>query len=1329
MKIKSRKAKIATSLCIAVLSIGILFFLLRGPYLSNSIKRIIIPVLENATRERIIIDRAVINLFPFYLQAKGFKLFDKDGNRLLWITKTRVYIDLIGLFSKEIRIRKLVLKEPDLTANESDIKRIIGNLNRSSSVSGGGYRLSLKNIKLTDGNIKYSDAKETVTISGSGLYLDMTSKNTTSTINVLLKSGILKLPNQSEIDGGISGKIKIEGDQVKIVTLNIHSSESSLKVKGRFTLLPGVKIGKGRLSGTARIYADTINEIFGLKQRREGLLSVKGIVNLTPARDSRWPEFTLNLSTKSNFYLETLMEILEIKKNIKGRLSVRGKIRGTFPEIVGKGTITLKDAVIDRLPLDDVNGEIFYKDKRIAFKGLTARAFEGQLKGNAQILIPTGDYSVNASVSDISSPQFFQFIKWEPPFPAGKIRGHFKLSHKIGDEIEVDADVNYKNTSSGQEGDVLNRLQSVHTLLELKNNVIRLQDTVLSTSLSDLNLNGNINLEQKALALNMELETRNISDLTAPYYTGFIAPVRFRGGIKGTFDNPRISGRLEVDSGSIQDIYFTNAFADFSYSINLLHIERLRINQDISSYDISGSIEFRGAEKLFSFKAPLYKIKALLNNINIEPYITAFYKKMPLKGIVSGRVSFEGSPDDLKGTGELSVSKGSIYGQEIDQIDVKYSLYPEKIEFHSIKANKGESYISAEGALFFDRRFNLSISSNKVQLCDFPLFDTYPLDAVFGLDVRGSGTIDNPDLRISLNINKSFFKDTDVQLGKGEITGRLKGKNLEAKGSLMDGLVFFNANATFSKKLVWNAALEFKNGRYDFLVSGFLKDVPQDLTVFLKGIVNLKGHGKKVTVNSRFESVSLTLYGYDLRNTKDIVLDFIDNKFLIKSFSLSGNDMDLIATGTVKIKDSYKLTLKGNINITPLKLLTDKLASLRGEGKFTINIAGSWRSPEIVGEINVTDAIAGLKDFPYKIGPVNGTFYFRKDKIVFKSVNVKFAGGSVVLSGSGLIEHLSLKRLSVSSVISGVRIRPVEDVRVALDGRLFYEFSSKGSSLTGSIDIKKAGYMKRIEWKRWLLGLKEIRNERGEYPPLLANTTLNIHISGRDNIIVDNNIARTSVEIDLNLTGTIAKKGLLGRIKAKEGSIYFRSNEFKLLEGSSVDFMEPNSITPIFHILAEAYISDYYVRLALDGSMEKFTLSLFSDPPLPEPDILTLLTVGQITKGSKGIDSGIAAGEAAAILTGGIQDSVEKQLKDITGFERFEIEPHTTTEGAFVPKVTIGKRLFEDKLFVVYSTSIGTTEESVIKLEYRLNKNFSIVGSRNEIGSTGVDLKYRFEFK
>jgi len=155
----------------AIFITAILFFLLRGPYLSNSIKRVIIPVLENTTKGKIIIDKAVINLFPFYIQAKGLKMFDKEGNKLLWITKSRAYIDLTGILLKELRIKKLTINEPELIADEVSLKQIIENIKKSTSGEGNKqYKISIRNIELTNGTLDFKNTNG-LTFTAEGLFL------------------------------------------------------------------------------------------------------------------------------------------------------------------------------------------------------------------------------------------------------------------------------------------------------------------------------------------------------------------------------------------------------------------------------------------------------------------------------------------------------------------------------------------------------------------------------------------------------------------------------------------------------------------------------------------------------------------------------------------------------------------------------------------------------------------------------------------------------------------------------------------------------------------------------------------------------------------------------------------------------------------------------------------------------------------------------------------------------------------------------------------------------------------------------------------------------
>ncbi|RJQ22840.1 MAG: hypothetical protein C4560_02015 [Nitrospiraceae bacterium] len=1326
VSVKSRKTKPLLYTALVVLLLGGFFFLLRGPYLSNSIKRIIIPVLENATRERIIIDSAVINPFPFYIQAKGLKVFDRDGNRLLWVTKTRAYMDLFGLLSRDINIRKLTVKEPDLNADEDTLKRVWDNIKASASGERDmEYEISLKNIQLTEGKFNFT-GKDGLNVSGDDVFLEMNTKNRVFT-DFRIGEVALGLPSSSEIlKGGLSGKIKIKDDGIEVAEMEVRSSGSSLQAKGIVHLEKG-SIRDGSFSGSAEIHADTLRNLLGLKTEKEGVFAFDGSVGITMDGASQTPRFSVDLNTDSRFYIETLMEILKVEENITGSLSLNGRITGTFPELTGEGKVELKDAVIDTFPLDDASGRITYGDKKFTLNDFTAHTYNGELKGDASLVVPQGDYEVTAGVSGVGSPEFFKFIEWAPPFPKGEIGGRFRLRQNQGQGMEIAAGLNYLNTSA-PDGDVFGRLHTIKANIHLKDDILRFDNSVLSTQASSLFLDGNVDFAKETIGLNLVLESSDVGDLTAPHYTRLVAPARFKGKATGPIDGPMIAGSLEMGPGSVHGLAFTAASSDLIYKIRSLAVSRLRVKHDKTSYDASGVIEFRNAKELFTFTGPFYKAKLSAKDADIKPLVRALYKDVPVSGHATGSISFEGDPKNFSAAGEFVFRDSVAYGQQFDAVKIKTTLQPGSMEFHSITAERGGSVLTGRGSLSSGGKFTLIASSQKVDTRDINLLGKYPFDASFGLNVSGSGAIERPDIKFSLKILESSFGG--MQTGKGSISGRLKEKDLSAAGTFFNGIVTADAKATLTGKVPWSADVSLHRGEYDFLLAKFMKDVPKDLALSLEGNIGIKGEGGgKVSLSTRLHSVDFTLYGYNFRNTDDVVLDFADGGFAIKSFSLAGDSAELTAEGVLKLNDRFDVKVKGNMNVAPLRAFSDKIASLRGRSSFNINIAGPWETPDVTGDVKVVDVIASLKEYPYKAGPLNGTFFLKKDRIVFDSVRTGFGGGVIEVSGVGYLKRLSVKRLFISSIVTGVNIRPMEKVSATVDGRLFYERSAAGSTLSGNLDIKKARYEKAVEWNRWILGLRDLNNDTARYPAFLKETEFNVHVSGTDNIVIDNNIAKTQVKMALTFTGNVSRPGLVGRIEASEGVIYFRGNEFKLLEGSSVDFADPNRITPVFHILAETYSGEYYVKLHLDGTIDKFSMSLFSDPPLSEMEILTLLTFGQAGRDARGIEGGIAAGEAASVLTEGLQDVVQEKFRSITGFEQFRVEPHVTSAGAVSPRVTIGKRLLEDKLFVIYSTSLGTTEENIIKLEYRLDRNISIVGSRDEIGSVGGDLKYRFEFK
>jgi len=1311
--VTSRRLRGFIFIVIALVFVSLVFFLFRGPHLSNAFKKLILPELEAMTGESVIIGKVVLNPFPLYVEARKLKLSDEDGNPLLKINKARAYIELSGLPAKNINIGRLIIKEPEITSEKEDIDRVVKSVKKYiAEDKGKAFKVRLKSIKLTGGNFNLQDKE--MAFSGNGLSSEVVIKER-ATVDFKLKSGVLKIGNIPEIKGGIEGKIKLDSRKTEIIGVKFSSSGSTIEASG------DVYPGKGILSAKANALLSTLKDLFNLKEKGDGVITLTGSVKIDGSKA------LVDLKTRGWFYLETLMEFINVKEEISGLISVDGKISGIYPEIKGEADVTFKNGKLSTLTVDYIKGRLNYENKVFTMKDFTASIYGGALRGNARLHIPGGAYYVKADVSDIDSPKFLKFIGWEPPIPAGKISGNFELTKEPYREFSVQSHINYLNkTPTGP--DVLGRLKNIEGTINLKDNILTISNSNISTDISTLFLEGNVNFSKSLFDLNARVESADATDLMSPYYA-FKAPVSFVGGINGLISDPVISGKFSFGQGILNEITITKASGSLTYRIKSLSVGSLKVEQGQSVYDISGSISFKKAEELFSFPDPYFEAKAKITNGDLGLALKAVYKELPVTASIDGDISFNGSAKDFKSNANIVAEKADVFGQLIDKAIISATVSPQYIIFPLVELERGESKLNLKGSLSFDRKFSFTTVAghNTVNLKDVTAIPAnFPINVRLSLDAKGSGTFEKPNITLSARVLEGSLKD--AEFGKGQINAQLDGNQLNAVGNLFNNTLIITGKANLSKTPLWDIDLKFRKGRYDFLLAAYLKDIPKDLAVFISGDVKVTGEGKKVFMQSKLDTLNVSLYGYTLRNHGDVIFELAEKDFRIKALSLKGDHGDISVRGGLKLGHSYNIAIEGQMDIALLKAMTKDIESLGGEGNFIVEATGQWESPELKGKIKIRNASMMLVDFPHRIGPLDGNVYFDRDRVIFDSFNAGFGGGMIKGSGVGYLKGLSLKRLFFDSQLQDIRLRPVEGMDVAFDGKLHYEISPKGQSLSGEVFIEKARYSRRIEWKSWLVNLKPVEKLRVEHPGFFGRTALNIQLSGQDNIVIDNNIARTPIKVDMILRGTINQPKLLGRLEAAEGVVFFRRNEFRIINGR-VNFIDPNRIYPLFHIQAETVTRGYHINLNLDGPIDKFTLSLFSSPHLSEMDILALLTVGQITKELKGFEVGVGAAEATAFLAGRLHDVIEERLKNITGFDRFQVDLSTSTPGSISPRVTVGKRLLGEKIFATYSTPIGTAEEHVLKLEYIISKNLSLVGLRDERGGIGADLKFRFEFK
>src|SRR4030043_1487953 len=161
-------------------------------------------------------------------------------------------------------------------------------------------------------------------------------------------------------------------------------------------------------------------------------------------------------------------------------------------------------------------------------------------------------------------------------------------------------------------------------------------------------------------------------------------------------------------------------------------------------------------------------------------------------------------------------------------------------------------------------------------------------------------------------------------------------------------------------------------GRYDFIVSSFLKDVPEDLQLNLEGRVNLSGDIKNITASATIKHIVLSLFEQTLSNDSDINFMINNRNLSFSTFKIKSGTTSFRAKGTVEIGKEYNILLDGSSSLSHLKGLSKKIGYLKGDADFVFSVSGKWEKPTINGGMNISNASFGLKDYPAYISSING---------------------------------------------------------------------------------------------------------------------------------------------------------------------------------------------------------------------------------------------------------------------------------------------------------------------------------------------------------------------
>jgi translocation and assembly module TamB len=540
---------------------------------------------------------------------------------------------------------------------------------------------------------------------------------------------------------------------------------------------------------------------------------------------------------------------------------------------------------------------------------------------------------------------------------------------------------------------------------------------------------------------------------------------------------------------------------------------------------------------------------------------------------------------------------------------------------------------------------------------------------------------------------------------------------------------------------------------------GRLLEGPRDTTTrSVHGAVTIWGasqHDLGLSGWVGLESVEMTHPALVVRNEQPVRLDLDHDRVAFRRaspFTVHSTALDQSTSIDVSGWASLErlgLELEGDLDLAFVPAVLDQVSELSGRATVDCQVSGAPREPELMGEASVDIArlvLEGLEDVPAT--DVAGRLRFSRDVILLEDVTARVLGGDIVGGGRVVLSGFSLASYHLQSAFRDATLSFGERSSAVINGTVTLDSPNEEGELPlagGRIEVVRLRYGEPIELATDLDELSRTRRtEVRTYDRARDSIRLDLQLTGSDNLLIANNLARAEVVIDdsaqpFRLVGTNQYQAALGTVQiVPHGSLTFRDTVFDI-DRAVLEFTDPFELDPAIDFVATAARRDWVVTLRITGTFGEPRISLSSDPALAEADITLLLTVGLTREETEQMGYLSAASGAIPELLwslSGVDEEVNRLLT-LNGeqpvFDEFRITTdYSRRTGRTEPRIRVGRRLRES-IRIGASAGLSEARDFEANLELLMSDNLSIEAvyendSDFNLGNIGGDLRWRLEF-
>ena len=517
----------------------------------------------------------------------------------------------------------------------------------------------------------------------------------------------------------------------------------------------------------------------------------------------------------------------------------------------------------------------------------------------------------------------------------------------------------------------------------------------------------------------------------------------------------------------------------------------------------------------------------------------------------------------------------------------------------------------------------------------------------------------------------------------------------------------------------------------------------EDYVGKLSGQLALSGRGDVLTggLDARLSGAG----GRDLRGAPPVngeVSAKLAGQVMNVRFDL-GNSAGLKATGDV--------ALPVNASAEPFAFAFDTHRPLAG--RFAVNgeIKPLWDllltgADTLSGQVDASMTLAGTLADPRAVGHAaldNGRFQDEDTGLQLQNISLRAAladnlidvsrftavdGVKGQIVGSG---RASLARDGASSFradLTGFRLIDTDLARATASGPITVNRAASGKvQIAGTLTIDNAQISPNPPVASGVTPMDVVEihrpDELDDQPAANAVVTakeapvgLDVSIRAPGRVFLKGRGLNLELSVDAHVSGTAAAPVLTGQARVVRGDYDFAGQRFQLDDRSVIRLgSTPQTIRLDLTATREDPTLTAVIKIA--GTAAKPTITLSSNPSLPQDEILSQVLFGASASQLSGLEAAQLASAVAGLSGGGGFDLIGG-LRSLAHLDRLAV-----ADSAITGTTVSGGKYITDKLYIELTG--GGREGEGAQLEWRVRKRLSLVGKLGSQGDSQIAIRWR----